>query len=134
MARNIVATIPKTKFKDWATAERVCSMCDGTTNRKSTGYPENEQHEDEGSPWFWLINTTNLPKHTGEDSVCFMVFDGRIRGYFDIVDTDKSENWRSRHAIGKKRETQCVVMANWHPGDYGPRPGTQGWGYIDLQP
>jgi hypothetical protein len=133
MARNIVATIPKGKFKDWATAEKVCSMCDGTTKRKFTGWPETEDAEEE-TEWFWLINTTNLPKHTGKDSVCFMVFDGRIRGYFDIVDTDKSENWRNRHAIGKKRETNCVVMANWHPGDYGPKNGFQGWNYIDLQP
>jgi len=134
--KNIVATIPKTKFKDWATAERVCKMCDGTTLHKHAGWPESEHEaEEEGSPWYWLINCVALPSKIGlGESVCFMVFDGQIRGYFDIVDTDTSENWRTKHPIGKKRTTECVVMANWHPIEPIAHTGFQGYRYTELRP
>lgn len=119
---NIVATIPKSKFPNWQVAERVCVMCDGETDRGN-------------GEWFWLINCQNLPtKIEVGQSVCFMVFDGQIRGYFDIVDTDLSENWRDRHDIGKERSTHCVVMANWHPIAPQPHTGFQGFRYTDLRP
>lgn len=134
---NILATIPKTKFKQWATAERVCRMCDGTTPHTRAGWPEEEHDEvPEGAPWFWLINCTALPKKIipGE-SVCFMIFDGQVRGYFDIVDTDTSENWRAKHALGKQRNTQCIVMANWHPVVNGQSmKGCQGYSYTPMRP
>ena len=134
---NIVATIPKTKFKNWATAERVCRMCDGTTPHKRAGWPDDDfEEEEEGTPWFWLINSAALPtKVVPGESVCFMVFDGQVRGYFDIVDTDVSENWREKHAIGKQRTTQCLVMANWHPVDEGHlMTGFQGYRYTPMRP
>lgn len=134
--KNILTTIPKGKFKDWATAEKVCSMCDGTTNRKHTGWPETEEHEEgEGTPWYWLVNCLRLPKQSGIGAVCFMIFDGMIRGYFDIVDTDLTENWRERHGIGKERTTQSLILANWHPLVVPiPHTGFQGYRYTELRP
>ena len=122
--KNLLSTIPKNKFENWAHAERVCQMCDGTTERGPSR-----------SPWFWLINTMNLPKHLREGAVCFMIFDGVVRGYFDIVDTDKTENWRDKHVIGKARETSSLILANWHPiSEALHQRGFQGWRYTDLQP
>ena len=122
--KNIVTTIPKSKFKDWRTCERTVTLCDGETPRNN-----------DGQPWFWTINTMNLPKdiEIGQ-SVCYMIFDGKIRGYFDLVDTDISENWRNRHDIGKPRVTKCIVMANWHPCPNLPMHGFQGWRYTELKP
>jgi len=83
---------------------------------------------------FWLINTNNLPKKSEIGNLCYMVFDGMIRGYFDIVDFDESENWREKHGIGKKRNTKCIVMANWHPIKPVPYVGFQGWRYTEMRP
>ncbi len=115
--KNIVATIPRAKFTDWKAAEKACLA---TT----------------GDPLFWLINVTALPGmiKVGE-SVCYMVYDAQVRGYFDIITTDVSENWRRRHRLGKKRTTKCLVLANWHPVANGPHLlGFQGYRYIDLRP
>lgn len=110
-------------------------MCDGTTKHKHTGWPETEEGEDEGQEWFWLINCRSLPKGSGTGAVCFMIFDGYIRGYFDIVDSDLTENWRTRHGIGKERTTQSLIMANWHPlGSPIPHTGFQGYRYTELRP
>jgi hypothetical protein len=118
---NILTTIPKSKFPDWPTAERVLRRCNG-------------EEDENGDGWYWLINTNNLPKKSGVDAQCFMIFDGLVRGYFDIVDTDKSENWRDKHEIGKERSTKCLVMANWHPVSPVPHVGFQGWRYTTLRP
>lgn len=121
--KNILTTIPKSKFKSWEIAERTLKMCDGTTEW------------DENGPWFWLINTNNLPKSMvlGE-SVCYMVFDGVVRGYFDIVDSGLSENCRWTHDIGKMRNTKCIVMANWHPCKNLTYTGFQWWRYTEMRP
>jgi len=83
---------------------------------------------------FWLINVAHLPRQEMIGKVCFMVFDGEIRGYFDIVDTDLSENWRLKHRLGKPRTTKCLVMTNWHPITPIPHVGFQGWRYTELKP
>lgn len=125
---HIVSTIPKSKFIDWAFAERICRMCDGTTLH-AHGLEEPQE-------WFWLINVAALPsKIVPGESVCFMVFDGLIRGYFDIITTDESKNWASRHdASLVYRNTKCIVMANWHPYQNLAMQGFQGYRYTDLQP
>lgn len=121
--KNIITTIPKSKFRDWKTCERTVNLCDGETPRFG------------GSPWFWTINTMNLPKDIEvSESVCFMVFDGLVRGYFHIVDTDISENWRNRHDIGKPCNTKIVVMANFRPSLTVAMTGFQGWRYTELKP
>ena len=121
--KNIVTTIPKSKFPDWPTCERTVNLCDGETPRHR------------GQPWFWTINTMNLPKDTEVGkSVCYVIYDGKIRGYFDLVDTDVSENWRNRHDIGKPRNTKIIVLANWHPFPNLPMRGFQGWRYTELRP
>ncbi len=136
--KNILTTIPKGKFANWATAERVCKMCDGTTERTARGFPEateGEHEEGDTSPWFWLINTVNLPKALSDGAVCFMVYDGLIRGYFDIVDTDLSKNWGRHCESLPARSTQCMVMANWHPlSEPISQGGFQGWRYTELHP
>ena len=107
--KNLLATIPKGKFPDWATAERVCQRCDGTTDWGN-------------GEWFWLINCRNLPTQSGIGAQCFMVFDFYIRGYFDVVDTDESD-------------TKCLVLANWHPIEpYIVQKGFQGYRYTELRP
>ena len=119
--KNIITTIPQSKYPDWKTAERVLKKCDGI----------DYAHR---SAWYWLVNVNRLPTQSGVGAVCFMVFAGRVRGYFDIVDTDESENWRTRHGLGKKRTTQCLVLANWHPFDGPEMTGFQGYRYTDLRP
>ncbi|GAB3164784.1 hypothetical protein [Telluribacter humicola] len=120
--KNILTTIPKSKFRDWPTCERVLQRCDGLTDLNGNG------------EWFWLINTKALPKDSGTGAVCYMIYDGLIRGYMDIVDTDISENWRDAHDIGKPRTTKCLVMANWHPITPQPHTGFQGYRYTQLKP
>lgn len=120
---NILTTVPKAKFGNWETAERVLKMCDGETDWNGTG------------GWFWLIDCRSLPKHSGVGALCYMIFDGQIRGYMDIVDTDLSENWREKHNLGKPRTTHCLVMANWHPIETPvDHRGFQGFLYTTLRP
>ena len=120
--KNVLSTIPRGRFKDWAHAERVCFMCDG------------EEKQDRAA-WFWLVNCAQRPKDTGIGAVCFMVFDGEVRGYFDIVDVADTERYRDRHGIGKPRNTVSLVLANWHPIRYGvEQRGFQGWRYTALRP
>lgn len=121
---NVITTIPKSKFKTWAECERILQACDGETIYKG--------HK---TPWFWLINTANLPTKSGIGGLVYMVYDGRIRGYMDWVETGNSEEWRRFHAIGKRRTTHCIVMANWHPVAGLPdMTGFQGWRYTQLRP
>jgi len=120
--KNVLTTIPKSKYPDWPTAERVLRRCDGTTD-----WGDGE--------WFWLVNCQRLPTQSGTGAQCFMIYDGLIRGYLDIVDTDLTENWRERHGIGKERTTQSLILANWHPLDEPiPHTGFQGYRYTDLRP
>lgn len=124
---NIVSTIPKNKFYDWTFAERICKMCDGTTLR-AHGIEEPQE-------WFWLINVAALPsKIIPGQSVCFMIFDGLIRGYFDIIQTDLSKNWTRHDPSLANRETHCIIMANWHPYENIPMKGFQGYRYTQLRP
>lgn len=116
---NIICTIPKSKFDSWKLCERVLYRCDGDSNTKE----------------FWLINTPHLPtKIKVGESVCYMIYDGMIRGYFHIVDTGISEEWRDSHDIGKPRNTMCIVMATWRPIKPIPMTGFQGYRYTELRP
>ncbi len=61
-----------------------------------------------------------------------MVYDGQIRGYFDIVDIDDVKNWNFHTPT---KAGNVVVMANWHPVAGGPEMiGFQGWRYTALSP
>ena len=120
---NIVTTIPKSKFNTWKACERVCHKCDGETIR------------DEDGAWFWLINTQRIPKKPIVGSVCWMIYDGRVRGYFDIVDIDKAENWHHHNDPEERQRTGfSIIMANWHPFEGPEMNGFQGWRYSALQP
>lgn len=119
---NILTTIPKKKFKSWQECEKVLKKCDGEDKKGRRAM-------------FWVINTAHLPKKIDfAQSVCFLIYDGQVRGYMNIVDTDKSENWRLKHNLGKPRTTDCIVMANWHPITPTPYVGFQGWRYTELRP
>lgn len=121
--KNILTTIPKNKYPSWEGCEQVLRRCDGETEWHLLG------------PQFWLINTNKLPKDIAVgESVCYMVYDGMIRGYLHIVDTDNSENYRWTHRLGKMRNTKCIVMVNWRPITPVPYTGFQGWRYTDLRP
>lgn len=121
---NILTTIPKHRYDSVDECLENLRMCTG-------------EEDEEGQWWFWLINCAHLPnqkKVVSGESVCYLVYDGHIRGYLDIVDMDLSENYRDKHRLGKKRNTYCVVMANWHPITPIPHQGFQGWRYTELRP
>lgn len=83
---------------------------------------------------FWLVNCTKLPTKAKIGDFCYMIYDGLIRGYLDIVATDLTENCRSFHRIGKRRTTQSLILANWHPINPVPYKGFQGYRYTTLSP
>ena len=114
--KNIITTIPKAKFSSWKVCERVLLRC--------IGEPAD----------YWLINTPAFPRESGIGAVCFMVYDGLVRGYMDIVDLDESENYRDKHNIGRRRNTKCIVMANWHPIKPVLMGGFQGYRYTEMRP
>lgn len=124
---NIISTIPKHKFSSWETGKTICEMCDGTTKRQF--------YDEDPAEWFWLINVAALPtKVVPGESVCYMVYDGMVRGYFDIIKTDDSRNWGSHDPDLVNRDTKCLVMANWHPCTPFPMKGFQGYRYTDKRP
>ncbi len=114
---NVLTTIPKSKYPNWATCERVLRRCVG----------------DEGLG-YWLVNCQRLPTKCGIGGLCYMIYDGQIRGYMDIVDTGETEGWRDRHNIGKPRNTLSLILANWHPIPPIPYTGFQGYRYTALRP
>ena len=115
--KNVLSTIPKSRYYSWNDCQADLESCDG----------------DEGG--FWLINVARKPLHADIGSLCYMIFDGQIRGYMDVVDAGLTESFRNVHRIGKKRNTYSLVMANWHPIDkviY--KKGFQGYRYTELRP
>jgi hypothetical protein len=120
--KNIIATIPKGRFKTWEAAERVVRQCDGETIRQS------------GSPWFWTIRVPRVPKEPLIGSVCYMIYDGRVRGYFHIVDLDDASNWEW-HNDRKQSSGHVLVMVNWvSVPSLVEMTGFQGWRYTQLRP
>lgn len=116
--KNVLVTIPKSKFPSWGLAEQECQACTG-----------------EGPRTFWLVNMKSLPSASGVGAQCFMVFDGFVRGYFDIVDAGPTESYRALHGIGKPRTTQSLVLANWHPiASTVQQTGFMGCRYTELRP
>lgn len=115
--KNVLTTVPKSKFKTWPDCEAALKSSDG-------------------SEWggYWLVNTNHLPKECGIGGLCYMVFAGQIRGYMDIVDVGETEGWREVHDIGKPRTTQSLILANWHSISPLPYTGFQGWRYTELRP
>lgn len=118
---NIITTIPKKKYKNWAECEKVVSRCKGIGIPMSLGV--------------WLINTKSIPKKVKPGkSLCYIVYDGCVHGYFEVLSIDRSEEWRDRHDIGKERNTFCIVLFNWTPIKASPYPGFQGYRYTVLTP
>lgn len=120
--KNIVATIPKGRFKTWEAAERITRRCNGETIWAG-----------EESPWFWTIRVPRKPKENLIGALCYMTYHDQIRGYFDIVDLDLASNWDWH--TEREQEGYVFVMANWHPVAGLPEmPGFQGWRYTALRP
>ncbi len=105
--KNLLSTIPKSKYKSWEQCLLVLQCCDGTTKRQ-------------GKEWFWLINTKSLPKETGIGAQVFMIYDGLIRGYFDLVGIDTTENCQQNglgycHVLG-----ELIQEIPWNMVDFIP--------------
>ncbi len=112
---NILATIPKYKFDKWEILERILKSCDGADYDQDV----------------WLINLPKKPLKLDEDSVCFMVYDGLIRGYFYIIAIEPAVNW---FHYNQRREGYSIIMCNWHPISNGEAmKGFQGWRYTSKQ-
>lgn len=119
MPTNIKTTIPKSRFKTWAEAEKECLSCTGEPTKRHGGL-------------FWTVRCQNAPTKPIIGGQCFMIFDGLVRGYFDIVDIDDVKNWRFHTPT---KAGSVVVLANWHPVRGGPEEvGFQGWRYTALRP
>lgn len=119
--KNIIATIPKSRFPGWEKARAVVERCDGETI-----WPGEEK------PRWWTIRMPRLPKENLIGSLCYMVYDGQVRGYFDIVDTDDAANWTWYSQ--RNRKGKLLICANWHPVVNGPEMnGFQGWRYTALR-
>ena len=115
---NILSTIPKSRYNSWLECFYDLNESDGS---------------DEGG--FWLINVQALPTKTKVGDFCYMIYDGYIRGYFSIVDMKWTEDCRSFHRIGKKRNTYSLVMCNWHSLTLPMEAkGFQGYRYTQLSP
>ncbi|MBD2753812.1 DUF1489 family protein [Spirosoma validum] len=119
--KNIVATIPKGRFKTWPLAEKVCKQCDGETMRQ-------------GKKWYWTIRLPRVPMENLIGSVCYMIYDGQVRGYFHIVDLDDASNWDWHNDRGQT-SGKVLVMVNWTSVAGLPEQnGFQGWRYTALRP
>jgi hypothetical protein len=149
MAMNMITCIRADNFSKWKPHPkdghderivRYMSMHDGETLRHTREV--DGQLMDwvgaGGRPWYWMCRTSSgLPKKivVGE-SVCFISFKGLVIGYFDIVATGTLGEYSFDPAERNTEwgQQQGVIMANWHPGHYGPEPGFQGWHYTELRP
>lgn len=144
---NIITTIPKRYFAQWKPVAgdpriaRYLEMHDGETVRrflKCNGY-DSDRGELEPRPWYWMFTASaGLPKKVtvGED-VCFMVYDGRVIGYFTIVAlaTKGEYAWHPEEEEPQADAgDKAVVMATFRTGNYGPMTGFQGWRYTELRP
>ena len=111
--KNIIATIPKSRFKTWESAEAVVQRCDGENG-------------------FWTIRMPQPPKDNLIGSFCYMIYNGVVKGYFDIVDLDIASNfpWHQE----RQQRGHVLVCANWHSMNGGPEVnGFQGWRYTALR-
>ena len=89
---NIFTTITKRRFPDWPTCERLLQRC---TGEDDLGY--------------WTIRCARKPTKPIIDGQCYMIYDGKIRGYFHVVDIDDVENW-TFHSPTKANVV--IVLAN----------------------
>ena len=118
--KNIIATIPISRFKTWEVAEQTVRQCDGEVTHQNKAR-------------FWTLRMPRPPKQDLIGSLCYMVDFGRVRGYFDIVDLDMAKNW-DRYKEHRP-DGFVLVLANWHPVINGPEMnGFQGWRYTSLRP
>ena len=132
--KNILTTIPKYRFKSWELAERVLVRCDGETDWDEV----DREGTNQGRDWLWFIRTNHLPKQSLLESVCYMVFDGRVRGYFHIVDSGHCQSWVDKgYLLANKPTPYVIVLANWRTiplSEQVPMTGFQGWRYTALRP
>ncbi|QHV99251.1 hypothetical protein [Spirosoma endbachense] len=132
--KNIIATIPKGRFKTWEVAERVLRRCDGETDWDEVDRVGTNQ----GKEWLWFVRLVRLPKAPLGESVCFMIYDGRVRGYFHIISSDSAQVWINKgYLLEDKPSGFVIVLANWVSLPYSKQiemTGFQGWRYTALRP
>ncbi|MBO0947304.1 hypothetical protein [Fibrella forsythiae] len=125
---NLLVTIPKGRFKTFEAAERVLRRCDGVT----------DWGEEEGSEWLWFVRMAKAPKKDLTDSVCFLIYDGRVRGYFHIISSTPAQEWIDKgYLMEEKTSTHAVALANWvslPKEEQVEMRGFQGWRYTSLRP
>ncbi|WP_041257985.1 hypothetical protein [Fibrella aestuarina] len=131
---NLITTIPASNFKTWELAERVLRRCDGTTDWDEV----DREGTNQGKEWLWFIRCHRLPKKPLTDSVCFMIYSGRVRGYFHIVSSGRAQEWVDKgYLLEDKPSGYVVVMANWvaiPESEQTEYSGFQGWRYTEKQP
>ncbi|MFD2936291.1 hypothetical protein [Spirosoma flavum] len=130
--KNLITTIPKGRFKTWELAERILLRCDGETDWDEVDRSGTNQ----GKEWLWFIRTSHPPKDALTDSVCYMIYDGVVRGYFHVIEKAESQKWVDLGYLLEDRPSPYViVLAHWHPVNNGVEmTGFQGWRYTALRP
>lgn len=75
-----------------------------------------------------------IPKDTTCER-CYIVYDGRIRGYNEIISVEEQENYAVKDPLtGKYWSAGIYIVRNplWHPLKAGPEmKGFQGYRYIE---
>ena len=134
MAANLLTTIPKSRFKTYELADRVLRRCDGITDWDEVDRSGTKQ----GKEWLWFIRTARPPRKQIDNSVCFMIYDGRVRGYFHIVSSTGAQEWIDKgYLLEDKSSTHVVVLVNYVALPFSQQvemTGFQGWRYTALQP
>ena len=132
--KNILATIPKSKFKTWPLAERVLKRCDGVTDWDEV----DREGTNQGKEWLWFVRSIVKPKGPFDDSVCFMIYGGRVRGYFHIISSSTTQEWIDKgYLLEDKPSGYVFVLANWvslPESQQVEMTGFQGWRKTALRP
>ncbi|ARK08856.2 hypothetical protein A6C57_00225 [Fibrella sp. ES10-3-2-2] len=93
---------------------------------------------EEGSEWLWFVRMMRKPRKDLTDSVCYLIYDGRVRGYFHIVSSTPAQEWIEKgYLLEDKASTHVVVLANWvslPQAEQLEMTGFQGWRYTHLSP
>lgn len=121
--KNVITTIPAKRYRNWALCERILRRCQGQLPGQKKGGE------------YWRVNLARMPRETLTGRVCFMVFGGKVRGYFHIIDVAPQSAWVFDEPEEERPQSPyCMILGVFTPFDGPPMEGFQGWRYTDLQP